>query len=80
MLLSRRRQVWLLGRGGICMCQATAYLAEHAAEFRMWAGRARAAGEHRVAQSIESAAQSMEGSNTDLKRAAEFLQQRPSTD
>ena len=50
--------------------------AEHAAEFRTWANRARAAGEDHLAQRIESAALRMEASSADLKRAARLLGQR----
>ena len=47
--------------------------AEHAGEFRNWAGRAREAGEAHLADHIEAAAQKMEAANRDLQIAIEHL-------
>lgn len=43
--------------------------AEHAHEFRIWAERAKKAGQDRLAALIESAAQKMEMANRDLESA-----------
>ena len=47
--------------------------AEHAGEFRSWAGRARAAGEGKLAERIEEAARNMEAANHDLQGAVDHL-------
>jgi hypothetical protein len=46
---------------------------EHAAEFRTWAGRARAAGQEEVAGQIEAAAQELSAVNASLGAALEAL-------
>jgi hypothetical protein len=46
---------------------------EHAAEFRAWADRARAAGQDRVAEEIETAAKELGWVNEALRAALEKL-------
>lgn len=46
---------------------------EHAAEFRTWAGRARTAGQEKVAEQIEAAAQELGAVNASLRAALEAL-------
>lgn len=47
--------------------------AEHAGEFRVWAARARAAGDEHLAEHIEAAALQMEAAKRDLEGAIEHL-------
>jgi hypothetical protein len=46
---------------------------EHAAEFRTWAGRARAAGQEEAAHEIETASQALDAVNASLRAALEAL-------
>jgi hypothetical protein len=46
---------------------------EHAAEFRTWAGRARAAGQDEVADEIDTAAKALGWVNESLRAALEKL-------
>ncbi len=47
--------------------------AEHANEFRTWAGRARAAGEEHLAHHLEAAIEKIEAANRDLEAAIAHL-------
>lgn len=47
--------------------------AEHANEFRTWAGRIRAAGEEHLARHLEAAIEKIEAANRDLADALAYL-------